>query len=269
HVPGLVCRRNGRIHLAERGESADIDTIPIPARDTLLPRDFMVYRKRAVSMITSRGCPNDCSFCTVRSLWGRGYRERSVDMVLGEIDECITRYGASLINFEDDNLFPSRDRAAALLDGLTAFRKKHESPLDLTATNGVSIEGLDPDIVSSMHRAGFREINISLMSRSGNLQMRYRRPFDSAAFARIARTARALGMNVRSYFILGLPGQTTGEVRDTIAFLRGLKIAFFPSVYYNVRAPKEEWPMQRSSAFYNETGEMNREDLLRLFNECR
>jgi len=65
-------------------------------------------------------------------------------------------------------------------------------------------------------------------------------------------------MNVRAYFILGLPGQTKEEVRDTVAFLRDLGVKIFPSVYYNVRAPREEWIMQRSSAFFNETEELSR-----------
>ena len=73
---------------------------------------------------------------------------------------------------------------------------------------------------------------------------------------------------VRAYFILGLPGQTAAEVLDTAGVLRGLGASVFPSIYYNVQAPREQWLMQRSSAFYNETEELSREELMRLFNEC-
>ena len=106
------------------------------------------------------------------------------------------------------------------------------------------------------------------MSHSAELQKRHGRPFRSDRFAAVALAAQKSGMKVRSYFILGLPGQTAEEVRETSRFLRELGASLFPSVYYNVKAPQEEWLMQRSSAFFNETGELSRDDLVRLFNEC-
>jgi radical SAM superfamily enzyme YgiQ (UPF0313 family) len=267
-VPNLVYKDGGAIAHTGRRNAADINAIPFPARSYLKKRDFKAYGKSAVSMIASRGCPNSCSFCTVRAVWGPGYRSRSIESVMDEIRECAELYHASMINFEDDNLFDSRERAAGLLDALIRFQKSTGTRLDLTAMNGISLEALDDDIAGLMNRAGFGELNISLMSRSAELQKKQRRPFDSERFGRIARAARRLGMNVRAYFILGLPGQSKEEALETIAFLRGLDVKFFPSVYYNVSAPKNEWMMQRSSAFYNETEEMSRDDLVMLFNEC-
>jgi radical SAM superfamily enzyme YgiQ (UPF0313 family) len=268
-VPNLVYKNNDTIIHNDRRNAADIDGLPFPARDYLKKRDFKAYGSNAVSMITSRGCPNRCSFCAVRAIWGPGYRSRSIDSILAEIRDCTERYHAVMINFEDDNLFISRDRAGALLKELIHFQELSGLHLDLTAMNGISLEQLDDDIVWYMHRAGFGELNISLMSHSAELQKKHGRPFDSEQFARIARAARKLYMNVRAYFILGLPGQTKEEVRETIAFLRSLDVKFFPSVYYDVNAPKNEWMMQRSSAFFNETEELSRDDLVRLFNECR
>ncbi len=267
-VPGIAYRSGGSTLMTEQCAGEDIDSLPFPARDLLRDRDFAAYRRKAVSMITSRGCPNRCSFCAVRTIWGDRYLTRGVGAVLDEIAECTERYGADMVNFEDDNLFASPERAAALLEGLIAFQESSGTRLDLAAMNGISLEHMDDGIVALMRRAGFREINISLMTRSADLQEAHGRPFNSELFARIARTARGLDMNVRAYFILGLPGQTVEEARGTIAFLRGLGVKFFPSVYYNVNAPEKEWMMQRSSAFYNETDEMSREDLVRLFNEC-
>jgi radical SAM superfamily enzyme YgiQ (UPF0313 family) len=267
-VPNLVYKAGGSIMYNDRRNIAAINTLPLPARDYLTKRDFKAYGRIAVSMIASRGCPNRCGFCTVRAVWGAGYRGRSAESVIAEIRECVELYHASMINFEDDNLFDSRDRAAGLLEALIRFQDSTGGRLDLTAMNGISLEALDDGIVGLMSRAGFDELNISLMSRSAELQKKQMRPFDSEQFGRIARAARRLDMNVRAYFILGLPGQTKEEVLETIAFLRGLDVKFFPSVYYNVNAPKNEWMIQRSSAFYNETDELSRDDLVMLFNEC-
>lgn len=268
NVPGIAYRSGDGITTTERPDGKNIDSLPLPARDFLRDRDFTAYRRRAVSMITSRGCPNRCSFCSVRAVWGDRYLIRSVNSVLAEIAECVERFGVDMINFEDDNLFASRERAAALLEGLIAFQESSGARLDLAAMNGVSLEQMDDGVVALMRRAGFSEINISLMTRSAALQESHGRPFDSDRFARMARAARRLGMNVRAYFILGLPGQSVEEARSTIAFLRDLGVKFFPSVYYNVNAPESEWMMQRSSAFFNETDEISRDDLVRLFNEC-
>ncbi len=267
-VPGIIYLHHDKVVRTAGAAMADIDALPFPARDALGDRDFRAYRRRAATMITSRGCPNRCGFCTVHAVWGGSFRERSVDSVMAEVRECVGRLGADMINFEDDNIFASPERVTALLRELIAFQESAGVRLDCAAMNGVSLERLDENLLSLMVKAGFGELNISLMSRSAELQKKQRRPFDSDHFAGIARAARKLGMNVRAYFILGLPGQTKEEVRDTVAFLRSLDVKVFPSVYYNVRATREEWMMQRSSAFFNETGELSRDDLVNLFNEC-
>ena len=76
-------------------------------------------------------------------------------------------------------------------------------------------------------------------------------------------------MYVRSYFILELPGQTKEEIEDTINFLKGLDVKIFPSVYYDVNTPEDQWKMQRSSAFFNETEHLCRDDLFNLYNGIR
>ena len=75
-------------------------------------------------------------------------------------------------------------------------------------------------------------------------------------------------MNVRGYFILGLPGQSSAEINETISFLKRIDIKVFPSVYYNIFSPIEEWKMQRSSAFYNESEHLTRDQNIRSFNLC-
>ena len=135
--------------------------------------------------------------------------------------------------------------------------------------NGISIEQLDEEILNLMKQAGFRELNISLVSYSEQLQKLYDRPFNSQKFADIADIAKGLGMNVRSYFILGLPSQTKEEIEDTISFLKSLDVKIFPSVYYNVNTHKDQWKMQRSSAFFNETEHLCRDDLFNLYNRVR
>ena len=265
-IPNLAYREGPVIKYTEKYYN-DIDDISFPDRGFLLRRDIRAYKKNFISMITSRGCPNRCGFCTGKAIWGTNYRTRNTESVIAEIEECAIANGADIINFEDDNLFHSKDKASALLHGIISMKTKIKKDLEFTAMNGISLENLDEEILLLMNKAGFNELNISLVTYSKNLQDDMGRPFDSGRFSRAAGKAKALGMNVRSYFILGLPEQTKQEIEDTIDFLKGLNIKVFPSVYYNVNSPREEWKMQRSSAFFNETAHLSRENLIGYFHE--
>ena len=146
--------------------------------------------------------------------------------------------------------------------------KNYSKNFELTAMNGISIENINEEILPLMQEAGFKELNISLVTKSSSIQSENNRPFDSQKFKNIASAAQNLGFNVRGYFIMGLPEQTKEEIRETIDFLKSLKISFFPSVYYNVFSPESQWKAQRSSAFYNEGKDFTREDLIKFFNIC-
>jgi len=267
-VPGLVYRDKSEIKKNPLLSKPDVSLLPFPARELMLERDFKAYRKHFVSLITSRGCPNNCSFCTGKIIWGNGRRERTAEDVMNEIGECVAKYGAEIINFEDDNLLPTKKRAHEFLNLLICEREKNRLYPELTAMNGISLEKVDDEIIRLMKQAGFRELNISLVTHSENIQRNEKRPFNSEKFRIIAESARREGMNVRGYFILGLPGQNSEEINDTIAFLKSIDVKVFPSVYYNIYSPEPEWKMQRSSAFFNHNEFLSRDDLFRNFNRC-
>jgi len=267
-IPGLVYRDTAGIKKNPVLSKPDVSLLPFPARELLLQRDFKAYRKNFVSLISSRGCPNNCSFCTGKIIWGDGRRERMAGDVIDEIAHCVEVYRAEIINFEDDNLFPSKNRAHEFLELIIRRREINGFFPELTAMNGISLEKVDDEIIALMKRAGFNELNISLVTHSADLQKGERRPFSTEKFRSIAESARRCGMNVRGYFILGLPGQSLDEINETISFLKSIGVKVFPSVYYNIYSPHEEWKMQRSSAFYNESELLGRDDLFRSFNRC-
>jgi radical SAM superfamily enzyme YgiQ (UPF0313 family) len=267
-VPGLVYRGGNAVMKNLPASKPDVSFLPRPFRDLLMERDFTAYGKKFVSLITSRGCPNNCSFCTGKIIWGRSWRERPASEVMAEINECAVKYGADIINLEDDNLFPSKERAIEFLELVIREREKNPCFPEFTAMNGISIEKIDNEIIGLMKKAGFNELNISLVTHSMEIQRKEGRPFNTERFRQVAESAKSAGMNVRGYFILGLPGQEIKEVIATVSFLKKINIKIFPSVYYNVYSPQNQWKMQRSSAFYNETAGLCRDDLFRCFNRC-
>lgn len=243
----------------------NLDELPFPARDLLKPRDFKIYKKQGTPLVTSRGCPNNCSFCSSKDMWGNRYRVRSIDSIMKEIDEVYHSHRVTLLDFEDDNLFINKKRATEFLTALIDYQNKNKVQFDCTAMNGLSIEQLDSEIVLLMKQAGFSEMNISLVSYSADIQQKLGRPFDTEKVKEMIGLAQRQGMNVRAYYILGLPEQTKSEIELTQNFLRDCQVKQFPSVFYNVYAPQNEWKMQRSSAFFNETERLKRPDLLHYF----
>jgi radical SAM superfamily enzyme YgiQ (UPF0313 family) len=252
------------------------------AHHLLKGRDYRIGRRNAISLIASRGCPYGCEFCGVHRMFGRGIEYRDPRAVVGEMRRNFEAKGARIFNFEDDNL--SFDRAW-FLEFLAAVASDPKlRGVELTAMNGLCHNTLDPGVLGAMKRAGFRELNVSLVTASPELQKSYRRPYEIDSFDKFSSLimeARRLSFFVTAYVIIGLPGQTYAEAKATIDELLALDILVGPSVFYMApgspmqerldipRSVKDDWNLYRSSAFAVETPDLSRARLLELFSYTR
>jgi radical SAM superfamily enzyme YgiQ (UPF0313 family) len=253
-----------------------------PAHHYLRGEDYRIGRKNYISLSASRGCPYSCDFCSVHRMFGRDIRYREIDAVLAEMRANYARKETRLFNFEDDNL--SFDRIW-FLEFLAALASDREMKgIELTAMNGLCANTLDEEVLAAMRRAGFREINLSLVTQSRELQKRYGRPYLFDRFDRfdsLIRTAQKISFLITVYVILGLPGQSYAEVKESIDYLLGLGVLVGPSVFYlapgsrlyeEMGVPEEvknDWNLYRSSAFAIETSGITRGQLLELFSYVR
>ncbi len=266
-------------YLAERGlakEATDVDwKLLRPAHNLLPTGTYKIGRKEYVSMIASRGCPCECDFCAVERMFGRQIEYRRPESLIEEMRWNYSRRGVRVFNFEDDNISFDRGWFLDFLNVVAGDSLLKD--VELTAMNGVCYPTLDPGVLEAMKRAGFRRLNLSFVSRSPELRNGHGRPLDSRDFDGLVREAQSLGFLVTVYVILGLPGQTYDEAKDTIAYLLGLGVLVGPSVYYlspgsllfekaEVSAEvKGNWNFYRSSAFAGETRLLSRAQLLELF----
>jgi len=253
-----------------------------PAHHFLRGEDHRIGRTNYISLSASRGCPYSCDFCSVHRMFGRNIQYRAIDSVLAEMRANYARKEARLFNFEDDNL--SSDKRW-FLEFLAAVASDPEmTGIELTAMNGLCANTLDEGALEAMSRAGFRRINLSLVTQSRDLQERYRRPylFDRIdRFDSLIKAAQDLSFFMTVHVILGLPGQTYEEVRESIDYLLGLGVLVGPSVFYlapgsrlfeEIDVPpvvKDDWNLYRSSAFAVETPFLSRAQLLELFSYAR
>ncbi len=253
-----------------------------PSHHLVRGDDFRIGKKNYVSLIASRGCPYGCDFCSVERMFGRIIRYREVDSLIEEMRQNYARKEVRLFNFEDDNISFDRDWFLEFLGAVES--ESAMRGIELTAMNGLCWNTLDEEVLAAMKRAGFRELNLSLVTRSRELQRRYLRPdsIDSPdKFARLIAAARGLDFFTTVYVIIGLPGQTYAEVKESIDYLLELGVLIGPSVFYLApgsrlyeemavpAAVKDDWNLYRSSAFAVETADLDRAQLLELFSYAR
>ncbi len=90
------------------------------------------------------------------------------------------------------------------------------------------------ELMGLMKRAGFTTVNLSLVSTDRDVRSAMGRPAGAADFSAVLDEAERAGLNVVAYAILGMPGQTIGDMVDTVGYLMGKKVLIGPSIYYPV-----------------------------------
>ena len=279
-IDGIGYQKDGEIQINPlQSFIQDLDSLPPPARELLDPDRYRIRKKRSTMIITSRGCPHGCAYCSTHLVMGTSFRTRTPEAILKEMEECRKGYGIQTFDIEDDNFTFDQERAKKLMSLI--IKNFGEDRLELSAMNGVSFASLDEELLKLMKRAGFRTINLSFVSTSPLTKEKMGRPKPTTEFDKILKKAEQIGLQVIAYAIFGMPGQTIEEMLDTLIYLMRMKVLIGPSIYYPTpgtplfeRCKKEgilpshlsQW---RSSAFPLETKEFNRLDLLTLFRLAR
>ena len=120
-ILGLSYRQNGEIHHnPSRPLVKDLDRYPIPDFSLVQPPKT---KPSVVSLMTSRGCPYDCSFCSVTAFNGRGFRANSVGRVLDEVQRQTARWRPRFLFFADDIFNFKRERAKEIVRGLLDVKR--------------------------------------------------------------------------------------------------------------------------------------------------
>jgi len=231
-IDGLAWKDNGGVRINPKTRWIEnLDSLPFPAWD-LLPMEryfeinvpFMFYSKspRNVSFITSRGCPFKCSFCSSCNYWGNRIRYRSIENIIAEMKKLKTEFKIEELKFEDDNLLLNRERAKRL------FRAMIEEKLNFhwNMPNGAYVMSfLDEELVRLMKESGCYEVVLAFESGDQNvLDNIIHKPEDLSKAERVVKLLRDYHIGIHAFFIVGLPGETWEQIKNTFSFPRRLKI---------------------------------------------
>lgn len=230
-------------------------------------------------LITSRGCPKNCNFCSISKVMGKKVRFRSINSVVAEMRTGV-KNGVRHFDFEDDNFTINKNHAKGLLREI--IHQFSEYNLTLSALNGIFAEALDEELIQLMKTAGFEWLNIPLVSGDTEIQANLDRHQSREKFSSTVSRAKKYGLKIVAYLILGLPEDTLNNMLDDILFLTGLPVLIGPSIFYPPPGSRTfkncvaknyisgvDFSNYRSSALPVETENFSRRDLITLFRLVR
>ncbi len=231
-VAGLLLCRDGRILRTEaRPPIKNLDTLPFPAWD-LLPDFTTTYQPTATRrvrlpsayLVSSRGCPYRCTFCS-NSVHGRTFRSYSVDYLMRMIEHLIDLFGVRDVTVYDENLAVNRRRLTDLCHRLI------EADHDLTWSCDARADNLTPELLVLMHRAGCRSVWMGMESGDPEMLRLYRKGTTVSQYRRATRWSKEAGVVVHGSFIIGGPGETPASLRRSLTFARRSDLDYFTPFY--------------------------------------
>ncbi|MCI0513768.1 cobalamin-dependent protein, partial [candidate division KSB1 bacterium] len=184
-LPGLAWRKGSVIHV--NPPAAPIDSLD------LLPFPPAPAAPRLKMLISSRGCPQGCEFCSIKQVMGSRLRFRSVENVIQEIQYWVHQ-GIGHFDFEDDNLACAPERAKILLRQI--MHRFGPRRLKFSAMNGLSADYLDVEFLELLSEAGFEWLNLPLVTGDSHLQRRLERHQSREHFYRIVELAAQFDLKV-------------------------------------------------------------------------
>ena len=224
-IKGLVWRDGEKIVSNGAGLPVpDLDSLPFPAYDLLpgFPRGynlplFSFIRTPGATMITSRGCPYQCSYCD-RSVFKKSYRYNSAGYIYEHMKYLRSEYGVRHLNIYDDLFTLHRERIEDLCGRL--IRK----PLGIQFNCAVRVGHAGDDLLSLLKRAGCLMVSVGIESADPAMLRRHKSGVTTEQVRDTVERIHLSGLRAKGLFMMGLPGETEDSVRRTREFLLSLRL---------------------------------------------
>jgi len=212
----------------------DIDAIPFPARDLIPIKDyeFLIGGKNATTVMTSRGCPFRCTFCS-NNVWGKTVRQRSSKNVIEEVKELKEKYGFKRIMFFDDTFIINRKRVFEICDGLKEIGIKWRC---FIRSNLV-----DNEMLKKMKDSGCVEVGVGIESGSQKILDIIKKDTTVEMNSNVIKMCKKIGLIAKAFIMLGLPGETHETLEETKKWILKTKPDKYDLTIYMPYAQSEIW----------------------------
>ena len=222
-ITGLIWRDGdvSRVNQA-RNNIKNLDDLPFPAYEKLkdFPRGynlplFSYVKSPGATMITSRGCPYQCSYCD-RSVFRQGYRYNSAVYIYEHMKYLRSRFGVRHINIYDDLFTLDRKRIVELCRMLTS------SPLGINYNCAVRVGYTDDDLLRMLKESGCLMVSVGIESADAEMLRRHKSGVKLEDVRETVERIKSFGLRVKGLFMMGLPGETEESIRKTSDFVISL-----------------------------------------------
>ncbi|MGA3111537.1 MAG: radical SAM protein [Candidatus Bathyarchaeia archaeon] len=242
-ILGIAFRQNGEVKVkAQRDFIKNLDDLPYPAYDLVNMEKYLdpqkigyrSFRNRAISMVTSRGCPFNCCFCSVHLHMGKGFRAHSANYVLNHIQYVVEKFDVKNIFFEDDNLTLDLARFEAICDGLIAKKTK----IGWETPNGVRADCLNLNLLKKMKKSGCKSVFFGV--ESGDqliLDNVICKSLDLNKVVEVAKICKDIDLKTGAFYIIGFPGEKKENMQKTVDFALKLKRDFDVGMHLFMATP--------------------------------
>jgi radical SAM superfamily enzyme YgiQ (UPF0313 family) len=205
-VPGVSFLRDGKYVETQRAERIkDLDSIPAPAFEHITVGDYEGY-----GMVTSRGCPYPCTFCSVAPVWDLESYSRSADHVVAEMKQLHEEHGVELFLFQDEFFVSGKQRVTEFCEKLTASGLK----IKWKAFGRVNLT--DEETMRAMAETGCCEIRYGIESGSEEILKRTRKGFTAAEAVEVVSKAVTIFDRTDCFYIWGFPYETMEDFYQSV-----------------------------------------------------
>jgi anaerobic magnesium-protoporphyrin IX monomethyl ester cyclase len=204
-----------------------LDELPLPAYDLVdMERYFALARRglsprfrewgaRPISVLTSRGCPHRCVFCSIHTTMGYKFRAHSPAYVRRHIAHLVERFGVDFIHFEDDNFLHDPERFDEIVDFLSTLRPR----IRWDTPNGVRGDVWTLQRLRRAKESGCQVLVVAVETGVQRVMDQIvRKRLDLARVDEMMYHCRQVGLRLHAFYVIGFPGETLSEVRATIGY---------------------------------------------------
>ena len=228
-----------------------LDTLPLPAYDMVdVERYFQLQAngfssrpweggKRVVSLLTSRGCPHQCIFCSIQATMGYRWRHHSPDYIKAHIDYLLEYYNIDYIHFEDDNFTHNTER----YDNILAMLLDYPKPIPWDTPNGVRGDSWSFERVAATQRSGCQYLVVAVESAVQRVVDEVvKKHLNLEQVDELMAYCHQLKLKLFAFYVIGLPGETAEEIRATVTYAldRYDDYNVYPSIGMAVALPGTE-----------------------------
>ncbi|OYT33593.1 B12-binding domain-containing radical SAM protein [Archaeoglobales archaeon ex4484_92] len=214
-VKGTIYKEYGRVIENKRRKFIeDLDSLPFPAFDLMPLSKYRVfgYKLEQFPVITSRGCPFSCRYCSSSLFMGKKFRARSAENVVDEIEWLIDDFGARHIAFGDDTFTLNKKRVVEICNEIKSRR------IEIEWSCSSRIDTINGDLLKRMKEAGCSAIYYGVESASQNILEYYNKGINLERVKQVIKLTKDIGISTICSFIIGAPMEKRTDILKTLRF---------------------------------------------------